>query len=46
MLLVRWMEDVGTIQGKDCNGLTGNRRREERMYHPGFQRELEIEKAG
>ena len=45
-LVIRWVEDAGTSQGQDCNGLAEHRRGVGHMYHLGFQRQLEIEKAG
>jgi hypothetical protein len=44
--VVCWVKDAGTSQEQDCNGLTGERPQVGRMYHLGFQRELEIERAG
>ena len=40
------VEDADSRQGKDCSGLAGHRPGIGRMYHLGFQRQMEIEKAG
>ena len=44
--MVRWMEDAGTSQGYDCDGLDGHRPPLGHMSHLDFQRQLEIEKVG